>query len=403
MQTTPDALSIALDIGESMLRSGADVRRVEDTVTRILHAYGYETAEVFSIVFLILATVGHGEGRRTECRRVSSYSTNLSRLEALNDLSRRICRQTPPPEVVAQEIAAIHAPPARRVRTLVAASYLLGAGAFCIFFGGSLPDALVAAGIALFLGLADRFLLPRFPNRFVYTLLTAALMGLAAAGLGRLFPALHADKIMIGDIMLQIPGLLLINGLREMLLGDTITGLLRIVDALLTALAIAAGFACALLLFPVPVTVRAASDAARILSAACGTLSFSVIFGVRRRRLIPAVIAGTLTISIYLLCSHFWTSALACFTVASVAGGAYAELAARVLRAPVTVFLIPSLIPPLPGSDLYYTMASLVSGRSADFILYGQRLVYAAIGIATGVLFSSLLVVVFQHVVHKKA
>ena len=403
MHTKPDALSVALDIGESMLRSGADVHRVEDTITRILHAYGHETVEVFSILFLILVTVGHGEGSRTESRRVDSYSTNLGRVEALNDLSRRICRQTPPPEVVEQEIAAINAPPDKRARRITSLAYLLGAGAFCIFFGGSFPDALVAAAIALLLCAADRFLLPRFPNRFVYTLLTAALMGLAASGLGRLIPALHPDKIMIADIMLQIPGLLLINGLRDMLLGDTITGLLRIADALLTALAIAAGFACALLLFPTPVTTRVAPDAARILSAAVGTLSFSVIFGVQRRRLIPAVIAGTLTISVYLLCAHHWTSVLACFTVASVAGGAYSELSARVLRAPVTVFLIPSLIPPLPGSDLYYTMASLVSGNTEDFILYGQHLVFAAIGIAVGVLFSSLLVVVFQQVVHKKA
>ena len=48
---------------------------------------------------------------------------------------------------------------------------------------------------------------------------------------------------MIGNIMLLIPGLQLINALREMLHGDLMSGLLRMLESVILAVAIAGGFA----------------------------------------------------------------------------------------------------------------------------------------------------------------
>ena len=66
------------------------------------------------------------------------------------------------------------------------------------------------------------------------------LIGLA----GRVFP-IHEDKVMIGDIMLLIPGLALTNAVKDMFVGDTITGSLRLVESVLWAAGIACGFALA--------------------------------------------------------------------------------------------------------------------------------------------------------------
>ena len=57
----------------------------------------------------------------------------------------------------------------------------------------------------------------------------------------------QADKIMIGDIMLLIPGLLLVNAIKEMFNRDIVTGLYRLIEAVLVALAIAGGYALAFL------------------------------------------------------------------------------------------------------------------------------------------------------------
>ena len=54
------------------------------------------------------------------------------------------------------------------------------------------------------------------------------------------------DYIIIGNIMLLIPGIALVTSLRDMIVGDTISGLLGALEALIRALAIAAG--CAIVL-----------------------------------------------------------------------------------------------------------------------------------------------------------
>ena len=55
-------------------------------------------------------------------------------------------------------------------------------------------------------------------------------------------PAIHADKIIIGDIMLLIPGIAMTNAVKDMLVGDTIAGTMRLLESLLWAGALAGGF-----------------------------------------------------------------------------------------------------------------------------------------------------------------
>ena len=87
----------------------------------------------------------------------------------------------------------------------------------------------------------------------VLTTFSAAAMCLAAIvtvwiGLGQ-----GLDYIIIGNIMLLIPGIAFVTSLRDMIVGDTISGLLGAFEALLRALAIAAG--CALVLMQLGGTV----------------------------------------------------------------------------------------------------------------------------------------------------
>ena len=54
--------------------------------------------------------------------------------------------------------------------------------------------------------------------------------------------------ILIGDIMLLIPGLAMINAVRNILGGNTISGLLRLTESLIWAAALAGGFMLAILI-----------------------------------------------------------------------------------------------------------------------------------------------------------
>ena len=129
----------------------------------------------------------------------------------------------------------------------VFAGYLLGAGAFAVFFGGSPGDGLIAALIAGAVCLMEQFRSYHRQNRTIYILAACFLSGILARGLAALLPGLHLDKIVIGDIMLFIPGLSLVNGVRELFYADILTGVYRVIEAVLGAGAIALGYAAALM------------------------------------------------------------------------------------------------------------------------------------------------------------
>lgn len=238
-----EVVRTALDIGENMVMCGAEINRVEDTVERICRAYGYSDVEVFSITSLIIVTANSASDNPiTQTRRIYSNSTALGKLEKLNALSREICETLPSIGYVKEKMTDI-LKDKRKLHFSVALGYILTCPAFAMFFGGTLLDALASIPIAAVLFLADALVKRKGSNKLLYTFVAS----LAAGSLAMLFVKLgfgdHADKIMIGNIMVLIPGLAFTNSLREMLCGDTMSGFMRFLEALLISLAIALGFA----------------------------------------------------------------------------------------------------------------------------------------------------------------
>ncbi|MCM1184529.1 MAG: threonine/serine exporter family protein [Roseburia sp.] len=242
------ALECALDIGESMLRTGAEILRVESTIMRICQTYGDGIVDVFTILSLIIVS-WHPEGGRniTQSRRIYSYETDLEKLEELNALSRYICDKKPSYAEIKEGVNEIMCRRKKRFSKSRLAGYVLVSSAFAVFFGGNLRDGLAAGLVGIVLYLWDMLFAKGSRNRVVYSLIISVVAGLAcilsvAAGIG-----VNTDKIMIGSIMLLIPGINLMNSLRDMMSGDIITGILRLAEALMMAVAIAAGFGLAIM------------------------------------------------------------------------------------------------------------------------------------------------------------
>lgn len=249
---TPHAVSadrllcFALDIGEGMLKSGGEIHRVEDTLERICRAYGAEHTEIFAIPSLILAAVRMPNGEySSQIRRIRTIGNDLYRLELWNAVSRRICRETPCPEQVHDMICQAKSKRAYPAWLGYPAA-ALAAGTFAVFFGGSWRDGCLAALIGLAVFGMDR--LPfRQMNRLAKLVLQSFLSGVLAClsvfvGLGQ-----NVGTIMIGTIMLIIPGLSFGTALRDLLCGDILAGTLKIVQCGLSALLIAAGYLLAML------------------------------------------------------------------------------------------------------------------------------------------------------------
>lgn len=234
-------LECAMDVGEALLRSGAEIYRVEDSVGRILNAYGARRADVFAIPSVIIASLTMpGEGQITQTRRILSSETNLDALSQVNDLCRRVCAQRPEPEQIDAELKAILArkPYPWFVRW---AAYALIAMAFAVFFGGGWPEGLAAGAVGALLFLAVEGMKKLGVGSVFPQLLGAAVLAALTLLAARLAPGLRTDKVVIGNIMLLIPGVELTNGMRDLFSGDVLAGLLHIGEAVFLATIVALG------------------------------------------------------------------------------------------------------------------------------------------------------------------
>ena len=241
-------LCTALDIGDGLLKCGAEIQRVEDTIQRIGFAYGACHIEVFAITGMITAAIRMPDGDySSQVRRVYSSSNDFRSLEDLNALSRRICEHPIDLDEVQKEIAAIKKHKGEG-RVLSIFGGTIAAAGFAVFFGGGVFDAIVAGLIGLVMLILGATLL-RKRGIFSYTLINSFLAGSLALLTARFVPALMVDKVNIATIMLLIPGSSFCNSLRDLFSGDTFAGSARLVQSLLLALTIASGYSLAILLF----------------------------------------------------------------------------------------------------------------------------------------------------------
>ena len=237
-----------LDMGALLLDCGAEISRVEDTICRMGTAYGALHVDVFVITSIISLSMEFADEENvTITRRIySSAGNDFYRLEKLNELSRQCCAE--PFELGElrgriRDVASGKKPP-----QVIILGNLIATAAFTIFFGGTVWDGLAAAffaaGICALQLLISRTQLSVTGSNLMISLI----IGLCAGAVCMMFPQLHMDKILIGDIMLLIPGLAMTNAIRNLLTGNTISGVVRLTETLIWAGALAGGFMIAILL-----------------------------------------------------------------------------------------------------------------------------------------------------------
>ena len=209
-------LKRAMNIGEMMLKSGSEVGRIEDTISRICLAYGALRADVLTITSSIIVTLETPDGDNiTHTRRITSRDYDMMKLESLNRLSRTVCETCMPVEEIDRQLAEID-----KIRHLpwfvTLFAFLISASSFCVFFGGTWRDALAV-------------------------LLPAAIMGVAVWGIMKLLGALSVGQsrlilcgvpVAVGVIVYAV-GIVLFKAIRRedcMLLpkGDKISKILRL-------------------------------------------------------------------------------------------------------------------------------------------------------------------------------
>lgn len=236
-----ELFSLAMDIGEQMLICGAEVSRAEESIMRMCKAFGARRIDVFVITSHMQATFYTDEESYTQSRRIRAGGTDFEKLHQLNELSRKICEKNPTEEEIRRDLNS-----AMAANTypfwLECLCYAAIAGAFTLFFGGGIIEALISLIIGAVVRIAmlfsDKYITNKIFAKFYSSVVATALAFISF----RIGLVAGVDKIIIGNIMTLIPGVGLTNALRDLFIGDSIAGLLRSIEAALIALAIAAGY-----------------------------------------------------------------------------------------------------------------------------------------------------------------
>ncbi len=124
----------------------------------------------------------------------------------------------------------------------------------------------------------------------------------------------------------------------------------------------------------------------QLITAFTGSVGFCLLFNVRRGKLFLAGLGGVIAWGVYLLAGLWIDGDVPRFFLASLVLTLYAEIMARTLKAPATVFLVSASIPLIPGGSLYTTMRYAVESRWAEFSAQGTDTLLLAAAIAGGMM-----------------
>ena len=345
-----------LDIGEGMLRSGAENFRLEDSFYRMCRSYGFVESDVFVIPSNIQVTVETPEGEIiTQIRHVNGGEPNFDRLDYLNNLCRYVCQNTPDEKELHEKYLEVMNRPKQKRLTRYLAGIMGGTG-FAVFFGSNTKDALVAAVVSILIVYVGDLLSKREDNLMVYNTLMAFMGELIIILASRVGLADHPDRIMIGIVMLLISGLSTTNGIRDILQSD-FTFILK------------------------------HSILSQLISCTIACTGFAWWFKIRGIQVVYSGIGAFFTWGIYVVVYAIEPSNFLATLMGAIFVAFYAFVMSRVNKAPSTIFLTASVFPLIPGPNLYYLMYACVEGDVSQ--AFGE----------TVVLFATCLAIAFGFII----
>ncbi len=388
-------LDLATNLGYELAMAGAETFRVEESISRCLAAYGVE-AEVFAIPNYLVVTILTEEGHPiTRMRRIGHHGNDLDAVEQFSGLSRAICNRKPDPEDGLKWFELLGQ---QRRKYSMAAQYLgyvLGGGGFALFFGGNFVDALCASVCSILVGFVGNFLDSRKANQFFKTIASAFFMAMLAYAMGAVGLTDNPDAVTIGALMFLVPGLLFTNAMRDIIYGDTNSGVNRIVQVFLVAAAIALGTATAWrmasALWGTPVSAPGAEYglAAQCLFSFVACIGFSILFNVHGPGGLLCALGGALSWAVYLITLELGGSEIMAYFWSALFSSLYSEVMARIRKYPAISYLVVSIFPMIPGAGVYYTMNYAVQGEMELFASKGMYTAGIAGIMAVGILLGS--------------
>jgi len=388
-------LEIILKAGKILLSSGAEISRTEDTMNYIARSMNFKDLEAYVSNRGIFATAKKDDNTEiTRIYNVPEVDINLSKIESVNALSRRITQKSITIEEVINELEKIDTMPDYLIFWRLVA-YTIGASGFSYAIGSSITDSIIAGIIGLILG-AYMCTIKRILNSDVLiTILGSILIAL----FGNLFIHFNIGSnlsvILLGAMIDIVPGVPFVNAIREYSQNNYNTGITLMMGALLTCISMAVGVAVVQsLLFNTQIIPLYTSNLdsnsftsmfMRSIMAGIGTTAFAILFRVRKQHILDTSILGFISWFLFLTLSELQFNVMLSIFIS----GFIIAIASRILavkrKCPAIVFLMTSLFPLLPGLSFYRSIYYMLMGQETIAISFAKESFLIAFTIAISI------------------
>ena len=388
-------LEIILKAGKILLSSGAEISRTEDTMNYIARAMNFKDLEAYVSNRGIFATAKKDDNTEiTRIYNVPEVDINLSKIESINALSRRITQKSITIEEVINELEKIDTMPDYLIFWRLVA-YTIGASGFSYAIGSSITDSIIAGIIGLILGVYMCTIKRILNSDVLITILGSILIAL----FGNLFIHFNIGSnlsvILLGAMIDIVPGVPFVNAIREYSQNNYNTGITLMMGALLTCISMAVGVAVVQsLLFNTQIIPLYTSNLdsnsftsmfMRSIMAGIGTTAFAILFRVRKQHILDTSILGFISWFLFLTLSELQFNVMLSIFIS----GFIIAIASRILavkrKCPAIVFLMTSLFPLLPGLSFYRSIYYMLMGQETIAISFAKESFLIAFTIAISI------------------
>jgi len=243
---------LAIETACIVLESGGETHRVEEMMDKVCSGFGYHANEGYVTLTGIFLTVKSADGELvTLIKRIETRSVDLEKISGVSkltfDLTQRNCKDKKRKDCVPMSFTE-YKNRLEEIKTKKQypgwVKYICGGitpGFFCLLFGGSWLEFTVAFIMGIIATLVIRYLTKMRLNAFLLNAFGAGFVVWFAKMAGMYIGYMNTNNIIIGGIMLLVPGLSITNAIRDTMAGDLVAGTARTTEAIFIAAAIATG------------------------------------------------------------------------------------------------------------------------------------------------------------------
>jgi uncharacterized membrane protein YjjP (DUF1212 family) len=396
-----DAIRFVLQLGRVLHRYGTPAHRLEEGLRVVCDRLGI-AAEVFTTPTAIIMSFGDPIELRTRMLRVESGELDMGKLARVDALADDVAaRKITAAEGVAK-LDAIVAAPREFGRALSTLMHGVTAGSLAVFFGGGVPDIVIAAAIGFSLGLLAQYAQRSSDQARVFELVGAAFAALVAGVVSSWWHAVSPSVVTVAALVILLPGMSLTVAMTELATRNLIAGTARLRSAVIVLLELVVGVALGERLARALVTVHPTlpvplPEYAQWLALGAASIGVAIVVQAQVRAfgwIIAACAVGYVG-------SRAGTSWLGGgeaqmgqlgVMVGAFALGVMSNAYARWLDRPAQVVQVPAVLLLVPGSMGFRGMTSLLDKDTLSGVETVFAMFVVALAIVAGLLVANAVV-----------